>query len=142
MLLSQIKSNLFVGNVFSLNTSILKSNYITHVISLIEIPDQIQKDNPEITFKAYPFADEPTVDLISVCQKIYPDLLASLEKGTVLVHCNAGRSRSVSVIIYFLMVHDRLDFTNAYSLIYQLHPATGLNRGFYQQLANFTPSLS
>lgn len=142
MLLSQIKPNLFVGNVFSLNRLTLKSNNITHVISLIEIPSQIQKKNPEISFQTFPFPDDPTVDLISMCQKIYPDLLARLENGTVSVCCNAGKSRSVSVIIYYLIVNDALNFNQAYSLVCERHPAACLNRGFYQQLSNFTSYLS
>ena len=132
MILNQVKNNLFIGNIFSLNHSILETNNINHIISLIDLPEQIYQQNPQISIQSFPFADDPSIDLVGKCAEIYPYLLKA--SGSVLVICKAGRSRSSAVILYFLIHNDKLTFQQAYDFLSKKHPQIELNRGFYQQL--------
>uniref|UniRef100_A0A8C7Y4E2 Dual specificity phosphatase 19b n=1 Tax=Oryzias sinensis TaxID=183150 RepID=A0A8C7Y4E2_9TELE len=60
-----------------------------------------------------------------------------LQDGVVLVHCNAGVSRSPSVVIGYLMIREGLSFDDAFSQVKQARPSSRPNSGFYQQLQNF-----
>lgn len=52
----------------------------------------------------------------------------------VLVHCASGVSRSVAVVIYYLMRKEGMGFEAAMSRIRAAHPAAHPNRGFVAQL--------
>lgn len=62
---------------------------------------------PEIKYLNIPMYDSMDVNLIPVICTTYPFIAEGLKNGeNVLVHCEKGRSRSVSIIIAFLMLHD------------------------------------
>lgn len=61
------------------------------------------------------------------------------QKGVVLVHCNAGVSRSSSIAIGYLMQREGLSFEDAYSQVKVARPSIHPNRGFYQQLQSYNP---
>ncbi|KAG9349471.1 hypothetical protein JZ751_027916 [Albula glossodonta] len=64
---------------------------------------------------------------------------AKAEKGVVLIHCNAGVSRSASVVIGYLMSRDRLSFVEAFASVKRARPAICPNPGFLEQLKNYNP---
>lgn len=61
------------------------------------------------------------------------------QEGVVLVHCNAGVSRSSSVVIGYLMQREELSFEDAYSQVKLARPSSHPNRGFHQQLQSYKP---
>lgn len=61
------------------------------------------------------------------------------QKGVVLVHCNAGVSRSSAIAIGYLMQREGLSFGDAYSQVKLARPSVHPNRGFYQQLQSYNP---
>ncbi|KAA8583485.1 hypothetical protein FQN60_014693 [Etheostoma spectabile] len=67
------------------------------------------------------------------------DTLQRFKDGVVLVHCNAGVSRSSSVVIGYLMMREGLLFDDAYSQVKVARPSIRPNPGFYQQLQGYTP---
>ena len=138
IILNKIMSNLFVGNIFSLNQQSLKTNRITHIISLVELPNHILKMLEEINVQPFihTFSDSPDVDIIDHCQTLYPKIfeLTNNPNNIVLINCSAGRSRSVAVVIYYLMKSTDRSFVSIYEYVKSLHPFTELNRGFYCKL--------
>lgn len=54
--------------------------------------------------------------------------------GTVLVHCQAGCSRSVAIVAAYLMHTRRISATTAVNMIKQRRAGAGPNRGFMAQL--------
>ncbi|KAM9031196.1 dual specificity protein phosphatase 19 isoform 2-T2 [Sarcophilus harrisii] len=62
------------------------------------------------------------------------DTLKKHKDGVVLVHCNAGVSRSAAIIIGFLMSTEKITFTSAFSLVKNARPAICPNSGFMEQL--------
>ena len=52
----------------------------------------------------------------------------------VLVHCSAGRSRSASVVIAYLMREERLSYEQAYASAVKARPIVQPNTGFSHQL--------
>jgi protein-tyrosine phosphatase len=135
---NQINDWLFVGNIFCLSPDELVSKEISTIICLVEIPTKIREDltNVGISIKTILFADSEEVDLISYCQEA-SELISrqrQINKRTLVV-CLAGCSRSVSVIIYYLMTHNGLSFGEAYVYVKRKYPEIELNRGFYQKLS-------
>ncbi|XP_078045622.1 dual specificity protein phosphatase 19 [Augochlora pura] len=52
----------------------------------------------------------------------------------ILVHCNAGVSRSPTIVISYLMVHEGLSFDDAYNKVKQVRDCIKPNEGFMKQL--------
>lgn len=65
--------------------------------------------------------------------------MAVRQEGVVLVHCNAGVSRSSSIAIGYLMWREELSFEDAYSQVKMARPSIHPNRGFHQQLQSYNP---
>ena len=60
--------------------------------------------------------------------------MAKSNNEKVLVHCHAGRSRSASTIIYYLMKYEGKPFDVAFSYVKYYRPSINLNSGFISQL--------
>ena len=56
------------------------------------------------------------------------------EGHTVLVHCVAGHSRSVSLVLYYLMKYKRYTLKNAFALVRKKRPTIKVNKGFRKKL--------
>lgn len=67
---------------------------------------------------------------------------AKAEGGVVLVHCNAGVSRSASVVVGYLMSRDGLSFEEAFANVKRARPSICPNPGFLQQLKSYIPQES
>jgi hypothetical protein len=57
-----------------------------------------------------------------------------LQNKKILIHCFEGRSRSVSVLVYYLMNYRNYSFTEAYEHIKQLKNIVNLNKKFVEEL--------
>jgi protein-tyrosine phosphatase len=76
----------------------------------------------------YDIEDKETENIIGICKDIYPKLNIS-----TLIHCQAGKSRSASVVIYYIMKKYNCDFEKAHDFV-NSKKSIGLNNGFRQQL--------
>ncbi|XP_027332497.1 dual specificity protein phosphatase 1-like isoform X2 [Abrus precatorius] len=72
---------------------------------------------------------------------VYKVIDARRHGGGVLVHCFAGRSRSVTVIVAYLMKTRGMCFSEALRYVESKRPAASPNRGFIDQLKDFEKSL-
>jgi len=59
---------------------------------------------------------------------------ARADGRAVLVHCHAGVSRSVAIMIAFMMKTDQLTFEKAYENLQIIKPEAKMNEGFKWQL--------
>lgn len=62
---------------------------------------------------------------------------ARSRNGKVLVHCWQGRSRSVSVILAYLMRTDRIRYKEALQLVRETRPEAGPITHFVQELKEY-----
>ncbi|XP_069334529.1 dual specificity protein phosphatase 12 [Eulemur rufifrons] len=82
-----------------------------------------------------PALDKPETDLLSHLDRCVSFITqAHANDRTVLVHCHAGLSRSVAVVIAFLMKTDELTFEEAYKYLQTIKPKAKMNEGFEWQL--------
>ena len=62
--------------------------------------------------------------------------------GSVLVHCNAGISRSSSIIIGYLMKTNGWSFDESLHHVRKVRPIVCPNEGFAKQLRSYKPNQS
>jgi len=79
--------------------------------------------------------DRPSSNLLSHLETVIYFIRRCLrERRNVLVHCTAGRSRSVSFVIAYLMIVYDLAYDVALEMVRSARPELCMNEGFIQQL--------
>eukprot|EP01126_Amoeba_proteus_P053019 TRINITY_DN6445_c0_g3_i1.p1 TRINITY_DN6445_c0_g3~~TRINITY_DN6445_c0_g3_i1.p1 ORF type:complete len:141 (-),score=12.88 TRINITY_DN6445_c0_g3_i1:511-933(-) len=95
---------LWLGNIVAASDhNFLHQNSITHVLSLSQWKVQFH-DPKHFKYKIFAVDDVPQADLTPHFEEAC-DFISSCKKdgGRILVHCNFGMSRSVSVLTAYLM---------------------------------------
>lgn len=77
-------------------------------------------------------ADADLLGCLDACFSFIKEALRHDAK--VVVHSLEGRSRSMSVAVAYLMLHNKLTLKEAYRKVQKLSPAASINRGFWRQL--------
>ncbi|KAK6485032.1 dual specificity protein phosphatase 19-like [Huso huso] len=116
----------------------LKKFKVSHVLN---VAYGVENTFPEqFVYKAFSILDLPDTDITSFfqdCSKFIEK--AKAQNGVVLVHCNAGVSRSASIVIGYLMSTEYLHFDDAFSLVKNARPVICPNPGFMEQLRKYKP---
>lgn len=111
---------------------------VTHVLNVAYGVSNLLPD--QLVYKTLQILDLPDTDITSYLEECSGFIeLARQQDGVVLVHCNAGVSRSSSVVVGYLMLREGLTFDDAYSQVKLARPSTRPNPGFYQQLQTYKP---
>ncbi|XP_037934969.1 dual specificity protein phosphatase 19-like [Teleopsis dalmanni] len=99
----------------------------------------IENMNDNLHTKFLPCLDLPETDLFAgLMQDAFTYIKeAKLTNGIVLVHCNAGVSRSASVVIAYLIKHCQMKFDDAYAYVKGKRACVQPNSGFLEQLKKF-----
>ncbi|XP_024291580.1 dual specificity protein phosphatase 22-B isoform X1 [Oncorhynchus nerka] len=113
----------------------LARNNITHILS---IHDSAAPILPEITYLCISAADLPTQNLTQHFKQSIMFMHESRLKGEgCLVHCLAGVSRSVSLVVAYIMTVTGLGWQEALAAVRVARPCAGPNLGFQRQLQEF-----
>ncbi|KAI5286391.1 tyrosine protein phosphatase yvh1 [Ascosphaera aggregata] len=133
--------NLYIGGIISLRNKLaLRQANITHVVSVL-------KESPAdkellASFKTYhvPVDDVSDEDIL----QYIPGAVKFIEEGLrfgggVLCHCTAGKSRSATICIAYLLSRQvgALTPSEALEMIRQTRPLCEPNEGFMEQLELF-----
>jgi len=142
--LEMVKPQLFVGPIeVAFKTEELQNAGVTHIVDIsgdhyTKRPDLFQYLTlDDVT-------DDPSTDIIKVFQKVKDFIHSGMEEGgnrAVLVHCKAGISRSVAVVVAYLMWTERMPFDQALYLVQKARPQANPNVGFRKQLLTFQEDL-
>uniref|UniRef100_A0ACD5TPF0 Uncharacterized protein n=1 Tax=Avena sativa TaxID=4498 RepID=A0ACD5TPF0_AVESA len=132
---------LYLGSVgAALNKDALKSLNVTHVLVVARSLNPAFPE--EFTYKKIEVLDSPDTDLVKHFGECFTFIDEGIcSGGNVLVHCFAGRSRSVTVVLAYLMNKHQMSLQSAMSLVRSKRPQIGPNEGFMSQLVNFEKSL-
>ncbi|XP_063972378.1 dual specificity protein phosphatase 19 [Diachasmimorpha longicaudata] len=114
--------------VFSLE--ILKENNIKSILSLGIEPDV---KFPSISYFFFEILDVPEFRIAEVLDNCL-DVIRNCRKENILVHCNAGISRSATIVIAYLMREENLNFQEALDKVKRIRPCVRPNEGFVKQL--------
>jgi len=131
-----MKWGLYLGNkTHAADIRVLDTLGITTIINVtIEIPNFFE-NRTDIEYIKLNVEDDEDTEMLStwiqVCNKI--ESCKKLNKK-VLVHCSAGRSRSASSIIYYLMKKEELSLDDAFEHVLRCRDCIDPNDGFRKQL--------
>ncbi|KAH0943112.1 hypothetical protein HID58_002749 [Brassica napus] len=115
---SLIQQGLYLGSFAAAsNKNALKSCNVTHILT--------EDTNLEAYFdECIHFIDE-----------------AKKQGGSVLVHCFVGKSRSVTIVVAYLMKKHGMTLTQALQHVQSIRPVANPNAGFIRQLQDLEKSL-
>ena len=132
----EIINNLFLGSKISAhNLPLLIQHQIFVILNCaIEIPNAFQNDD-RFEYLTLELDDDPEFDLSPFLSSAMDFLLNNIQQNKrVLVHCQAGISRSVSVILVYLLIESQMTLRDAFLLVKNKRPQAQPNGGFFKYL--------
>ncbi|ETW78140.1 hypothetical protein HETIRDRAFT_55514 [Heterobasidion irregulare TC 32-1] len=134
--MDQVVLNLWVGDLHSAkDVETLKANGIFSVLSAMRGRLTIHET---LTRHQVLIDDTEEADILQHLISSITFIQAELEKGRgVLVHCQAGMSRSATIVAAYLMYSQNIDVSAALELIKKARPTIQPNNGFLMQLEIF-----
>ncbi|KAG0479761.1 hypothetical protein HPP92_010619 [Vanilla planifolia] len=137
----QIEDGLFLGSVgVARNNDGLKRLNITHVLIVAKSLEPAFPN--DFVYKKIEVLDTADTNIKEHFDECFDFIEESRQKGGgVLVHCFAGRSRSVTVIIAYLMKKYQMSLSQAFAHVKSKRPQMTPNSGFMVQLLNYEKSL-
>nr|XP_055059301.1 dual specificity protein phosphatase 14 [Misgurnus anguillicaudatus]XP_055059302.1 dual specificity protein phosphatase 14 [Misgurnus anguillicaudatus] len=138
-MISQVTPTLYLSGVEALNQSALANRGVTLLVNACaEYPC------PEyhgVDCICVPVEDQPHAPLDqhfdSVAERIHQN-----RSGSSLVYCSAGRSRSPSLIMAYLMRYEGISLLQAHQWVLAARPFIRPNAGFWRQLLEYERKLT
>ncbi|XP_028846464.1 dual specificity protein phosphatase 19 [Denticeps clupeoides] len=134
-----IKPHLLLGSQDAAHDfGTLRKYKVTHILN---VAYGVENAFPDLfIYKTQSICDLPDTDITAHLQECSQFIeQAREERGVVLVHCNTGVSRSVAVVIGYLMSREGLSFQDALACVKSARPTSSPNPGFIEQLKNYKP---
>ncbi|XP_041369264.1 dual specificity protein phosphatase 1-like [Gigantopelta aegis] len=138
----EILPHLYLGNYqHACQGDLLKTLGIT---SLINVSTTCQNQfEADFRYMNIPVNDTSSAELLSWFSQANEFIDAvKLKEGKVLVHCQAGVSRSATICLAYLMSANRLSLDKAYEHVRARRDVIDPNLNFMQQLKNFEIQLT
>lgn len=137
----EIHEGIFLGSIgAAYNKDGLINHKITHILSVANMVEALYPS--DFTYKKIEVRDSADVDLEEHFDECFAFINEAKQNGgAVLVHCFAGRSRSVTVVVAYLMKMLGMDFSQAFDLVRAKRPQAAPNPGFVIQLKQFERKL-
>ncbi|XP_050533399.1 dual specificity protein phosphatase Mpk3 [Daktulosphaira vitifoliae] len=139
----EILPDLFLGNAAnSEDLEWLKKHRIEYILNVTsDLPNTFEEQG-SIKYMQIPISDHIGQNLAG----FFPQAIEFIDNGRsqqkgVLVHCLAGISRSVTVMLAYLMAHRQLTLNEAYNMVLKRKTNIDPNFHFMQQLHSFEKQL-
>ncbi|KAK9879889.1 hypothetical protein WA026_008389 [Henosepilachna vigintioctopunctata] len=129
---AKILTYLYFGSQDCCSREVIEKYSIVNILSIgIEAPCRCG----EVTYHFLECLDLPETNIWEIVKKSVVVIENSVNNcENILVHCNAGVSRSASVIIGYLIYKHNFQFVNALEYVKSVHPSIQPNVGFLKQL--------
>ncbi len=98
--------------------------------------------DPRITMCLVNINDDLSADLTSHLDRATKFIWTHLQDGHVVVHCYAGKSRSVAITAAFLMRFQGMTLDQAWAHIKHHRPCIDMNPNFHYQLKDYEKMLA
>ncbi|XP_037314812.2 dual specificity protein phosphatase 22-B isoform X1 [Pungitius pungitius] len=133
---NKVLPDLYLGNFRDArDREQLAKHNITHILSIHDSAAPILQ---EMTYLCISAADLPTQNLTQHFKQSITFIHESRLKGEgCLVHCLAGVSRSVTLVVAYIMTVTGLGWQEALAAVRVVRPCAGPNLGFQRQLQEF-----
>eukprot|EP00747_Dinoflagellata_sp_TGD_P032543 gnl/TRDRNA2_/TRDRNA2_136062_c0_seq3.p1 gnl/TRDRNA2_/TRDRNA2_136062_c0~~gnl/TRDRNA2_/TRDRNA2_136062_c0_seq3.p1 ORF type:complete len:301 (-),score=38.41 gnl/TRDRNA2_/TRDRNA2_136062_c0_seq3:231-1133(-) len=130
------------------NCARLRQHNIKYVLNCTQTRNNgginnFHEKDPNFTYLRLAMADNATETLAAHWDAAmdFLDKVRIREDGSVLVHCQQGVSRSVSMVIAYMMKYFRWQYDDALAHIQAVRSVAGPNTGFTQQLRSLDMDL-
>ncbi|KAK7108999.1 dual specificity protein phosphatase 19-like [Littorina saxatilis] len=122
------------------NLELLEQYHVTHILN---VASHVQNLYPEkFKYLSMDLRDLPEYPIYKDIPKALDFIDEALDsKGCVLVHCNAGISRSATIVLAHLMKTKDMSLNDAFTFLRSKRPSSFPNPGFMIQLKTFEDSL-
>ena len=132
--------SLYVGPfLYAKSLSWLRRHGITHIVNATPCAPCMHEEDG-IAYLRVAIDDSPAVPISEHFEASRAFIVAALASGgTVLVHCQMGRSRSVTLAAAYLMAEHGLDWRAALVAVQRARPSAAPNTGFMRQLKQYSP---
>ena len=133
--IDHIIDNIYLGDFRTADDiNILKEYNITHIINCaFNLPNRFPN---EITYKRLDLRDEPNQPIIEKLEEAYEFIKENKDKN-IFVHCVFGKSRSGSVVIFYIMKEKKLNFQDAKNYVKNIRNIVEPNSGFELELNKY-----
>ena len=129
-----ICNNIFLGDsIVASNETYLKENNISAVVNCAK--DFISNYN-EIKFLELSLYDD-TIELIIPKFEVAYKFIKEYSQNNILIHCFQGKSRSASLVVFYLMKEKGWDYDTSIKFIKERRPVISPNIGFVAQLKEY-----
>jgi len=135
-----IRNKLWIGNAESAKKNILFPSNIKAVISLGSLYSQYT-DLDNITYHRI-LIDDENCDIAQHFEPTITFIDTHIKDGGVLVHCQAGISRSTTICIAYLMKSVGLSFDAAFLVTKSARSVIAPNSGFIKQLLQYESEIN
>nr|XP_043623968.1 dual specificity protein phosphatase 1-like [Erigeron canadensis] len=137
---AQIEEGLYLGSVGAANNKThLKRLNVTHILTVAT--SLLPAYPTDFTYKVIDVTDKAEADIAQFFDECFTFINEGKRLGGVLVHCFVGRSRSVTIVVAYLMKKHGMSLSEALNLVKSKRSAAAPNSGFMLQLQNFEKSL-
>ncbi|KAL1803872.1 dual specificity protein phosphatase 1 isoform X2 [Daucus carota subsp. sativus] len=137
----QIEEGLYLGSIGAANNrSVLKSLNVTHILT---VASSLPPSYPnEFKYKIVDVQDRESINIAQYFDECFGFIEEAKEMGgNVLVHCFVGRSRSVTIVVAYLMKKRGMSCSEALQHVKSKRAVAFPNSGFLLQLQSFEESL-
>ena len=133
--IDHIIDNIYLGDFRTAdNIDILKEHNITHIINCaFNLPNKYPE---QITYKRLELRDETDQPIIEKLEEAYQFIKENKDKN-IFVHCVFGKSRSASVVIFYIMKEKKLNFNEAKNIVKNIRQIVEPNSGFENELNRY-----
>lgn len=134
---SLIIDNIYLGSQDCVDLIVLREHNINFVLSLGIEPIF---DYPyDIAHAFIECLDLPEANLIKIIHDCIPFIKRTInDDKNILIHCNAGISRSSAVVIGFLILERKFTYLDAYDIVKKGRNCIKPNVGFVKQLKSLS----
>ncbi|XP_041478000.1 dual specificity protein phosphatase 19-like [Lytechinus variegatus] len=136
----QVRPYLYMSSCdVAYNLDILKLHNITHILNVANLNNVYPN---QFTYKNLPIWDLPEVKITKFFKYAFDFInQARNSGGRVLVHCNAGRSRSTTIVVGYILADEHVRISKTLEEIRIHRPFVKPNDGFMQQLEEYERSI-
>jgi protein-tyrosine phosphatase len=121
------------------NKSLLEKNKITHIINCAaDFCENVFESENKYTYLSFYLKDHVLENIECIFYECIKFIDNVKEKGgRVLVHCIQGISRSVTLVMAYLIYKNKLTYDKAFNIVQSKREISSPNFGFSIQLQNF-----
>ena len=90
------------------------------ITAIVCCADNVEIFPNDFAYLQIPMQNNTSFPIEKSVTKAYDFITEHIATGSIFVHCNAGCTRSPSVVLYFLMKHNGWTFQRAYDYLYDI----------------------